>query len=205
MDTKEKMFAEYEYLVSVTVHKMFANPRLHAQSKGLDYDDLIQYGRYGLWDACKNWEQKQIGIFRNFAIRNIRWSLGKCIPREEFNPHLYKYNGTTARNAKDKRITVVSMSHKPFGDEDETTFYDIVSSDNMNGANELVHDQVLSELEYNNIFSCLKPHEKEMVHMKMHGLNNKEIGDYYGISRQAIGVKFKQMQKKINRHRGVIA
>jgi RNA polymerase sigma factor (sigma-70 family) len=198
MNEEELQFEEYEYLVAVTVHKMYANPRSYAKSKGLEFDDLMQYGRYGLLDACRTWEQKQLGTFKNFAIRNIRWSIMKSVPREDATPHLYKYNGTTTRNPKDQRVNVLSMSYQPFGEEDDSTLYDVIANNE-----ESIESQVLSELESNELFNILKPHEKEMVRMKMMNMNNAEIGKHYGISRQAINVKFKQMQGKINRHRGV--
>jgi RNA polymerase sigma factor (sigma-70 family) len=198
MNAEEKLFEEYEYLVSVTLHKMFANPSSYAKSKGLELDDLIQYGRYGLLDACRSWEQKQLGSFRNFAIRNIRWSISKSVPREDSTPHLYRYNGTTNRNPKDQRINVLSMSYQPFGEEDDSTLYDIIANND-----ESIESQVVSELENNELFNILKPHEKEMVQMKLKGMIEKEIATYYGVSRQCINMKFKQIQKKINKYRGV--
>jgi RNA polymerase sigma factor (sigma-70 family) len=201
MNAEELLFDEYHHLVKVTLNKMFHNPRSLAESKGLTYDDLLQYGRLGLLDACRSWEKKQLGSFRNFAIRNIKWSIGKYIPREQLNHSYYRYYQKD--DDKNKRITLLSMNHQPFGSDDETNLYDVISSDNINHFNESIESQVVSELENNELFNILKPHEKEMVQMKLKGMIEKEIATYYGVSRQCINMKFKQIQKKINKYRGV--
>lgn len=201
MDKEEQLFEEYHHLVKITLQKMFHNPRKLAQDKGLSYDDLLQYGRLGLMDACRTWEQKQLGTFRNYAIRNIKWSIGKYIPREQLNNSYYRYY--QKKDDGNKRITLLSMNHQPFGAEDETNLYDVISDDNINGVNESIESQVLSELESNELFNILKEHEKEMVRMKMQGMIEKEIATHYGISRQAINVKFKQIRNRIQKYRGV--
>jgi RNA polymerase sigma factor (sigma-70 family) len=198
---EEQLYKQYEYLIPITVSKMFPDVHKFGQSVGLERDDIIQYGRYGLLDGIRTHDENITKSLRNHCIRCIRWSIGKHIPRERLNQSYYRfYQKDDDRN---KKITLMSMSHKPFGDEDDTEYYDIISSDNINGMNESVEDKVISELETSEFYNILKPHEKEMVRMKMQGMIEKEIADQYGISRQAINIKFKQIRNKINKHRGV--
>jgi RNA polymerase sigma factor (sigma-70 family) len=192
----EELFEDHVHLAKVTVHRMFANPVKFAESKHLEIEDLYQYARLGLWDACKTWQDKPIGSFKGYAIRNMRWSIGKFIPREQLNQSYYRYY--QKKDDRNKSISLISMSHQPFGEEDDSTLYEVIANND-----ESVESQVVSELENNELFNILKPHEKEMVQMKLKGMIEKEIATYYGVSRQCINMKFKQIQKKINKYRGV--
>jgi DNA-directed RNA polymerase specialized sigma subunit len=132
MNAEEQLFEEYSYLIPITLHKMYDSPKNIAKSKHLEYDDLLQFGRYGLMNACRTWESKKLGTFRNFCIRNIKWEIGSHLVRQSINQSMYK--NTNAKRRKDNvKLTVLSMNNKPTQDAGEdTSFNDIISSISRN-------------------------------------------------------------------------
>jgi RNA polymerase sigma factor (sigma-70 family) len=203
MDAME-LYYENEYLVRNTLLKMYANARNFAHSNGLEFQDLEQFARIGLWKACATYtKEKETSKFRSFAIRNIRWFVLVSVRKYRTNDLVKKNKGYIDGN----KVYVLSMSQKPYADdEDETTFYDIVSSDNIYNFNiETVESKVQSDDEYINILNLLTDEEKELVNLKTNEyLSYAEIGQRYGCSKQWVGVKFKKIQSKINRYLNIV-
>jgi RNA polymerase sigma factor (sigma-70 family) len=206
MNAEELLFDEYKYLIPITLEKMFHNANKMAESRHLQKQDLIQAGRMGLLNAIRTWEDKRLGKFRNFAIRNIRWSISKSLDRESLHQSLYKL---TNNHKKDENvsITLISMNQKPFDDRDDhSDYFDIVSNDgiNINLKDLSVENKVISSMRVKSIWNILTEQEKEMVLLKMEeNLSYKEIGERFGVSKQRIGHLFIAMQNKVKRHMGV--
>lgn len=196
----EQTCREYEYLVPTTLLKMYGNPYAYAKNKHLDYDDLYQFGMIGLWEATQSYPKKQIGTFKNYAIRNIRWSIRKQIILEQRKFSYYK-STTSAYTSKNFEVTTHSMSEY-LGDDDKMTFYDTVSCDNITNFinDDSVEMKSLSKVEFDNIMKRLNDMEKEILHLKMEGYSYEQIGAKYGVSRGAIGLRVKTIKSKINRY-----
>jgi RNA polymerase sigma factor (sigma-70 family) len=197
MNAEELLFEEYEYLVKITVSKMFANPSKIAISRGLEKDDLLSFGRIGLLNACRTWEQKQLGIFRNYAIRNIKWAIHRGMDREGLvtSHYKWKFNKTKHEN---KQVTLLSLSNKPYKDSEETDdYYEIIATDNINNfGSDDIESEVFASMKLNSLLSKLNEKEKQMVKLKMMDYTHQEIAEVLGVSRQAIQQKFKRMLAK---------
>lgn len=200
----EELYEQWEYLAENTIQKMFTNPSNFAKSVNLEYQDLIQFARLGLWKGCNTYTtEKQTSKFRSFAIRNIRWKVYELVRKYGMNYLVRKNKGYVDEN----RVSIVSMNSKPYKDADDDISYDdIISCDNINtfSKNDAVESQVISDLETSAMYNILTDKEKELVLMKMNEyLSYEEIGQRFGVTKQCIGMRFKKIQKKINRHMGV--
>jgi RNA polymerase sigma factor (sigma-70 family) len=194
----EELFNKYEHYAKTTLHKVFHNPNAVAKNKHLSYDDLLQYARLGLWQACNSYtSDKQHLKFTSFAIRNIRWVLYRQLSKEGLKNLYYKSKDSTDDNI----VSLVSMSDSPtFNDsKDAKTYYETVSYDNINQFEDnFVESEIIANCGANEMLECLTESEKEMVLMKANEyLSYKEIGERLGVTKQAIGVKFKKIQNKI--------
>jgi RNA polymerase sigma factor (sigma-70 family) len=198
---EDLLMKEYEKYVVITLEKMIPDTKNFADSLHLGVDDLLQYGRLGLWKAIKTRDKMISNNFRSHVIRNIKWSLGRNISIQSMKESIYKDKYYKRNKLEHRKVDVVSMSNKPFGEHEieETTYYDIVGYDNINKfENDSIDNQAIDNIECIKIFSLLKDHEKRMVLMKLKGYKETEIAKCFGISRQAINTKFKNMQKRLN-------
>jgi RNA polymerase sigma factor (sigma-70 family) len=197
----EQLCQEYDYLVSITLHKMYGDPRKYAISKNLEYDDLMQFGRIGLFEATQTYPEKQLGTFRNFAIRNIRWYVRRSVIHDQSRASLYK-STTKPYTEINRVIPLLSMSHT-LDEESDTTFYDVMSCDNINQfpQDNLTETTVLSEVEFENMLRRLSVKEKEIAIMRMNGFSYQDIANVLNVTRQCIGLKMNKIKNKLNIYR----
>jgi RNA polymerase sigma factor (sigma-70 family) len=200
----DEVIAEYEYLIPITLQKLYGNPMKYAKSKNLEYSDLYQFAMIGIWKAAKSYPEKKLGTLRNYIIRNIKWNVQRSIFDYQLNTSIYKSNQPKYAN-KNYAVPLISMSFTPFEEKDRD-FYDIVSCDNITNfpTDYMVDSNLLSDEGYQGILGILTEREKEMVLMRLKDkLSYQEIADKYGVRRQAIGNRFRIMQEKVSRHLGV--
>lgn len=74
LKTPKELYEKYEYLVPITVGKNFPN-NSYRDSHMLDLDDIYQFGRIGLYEACQRYDANKGKSFRNFAIDSIIWKI----------------------------------------------------------------------------------------------------------------------------------
>ncbi|WP_186321320.1 sigma-70 family RNA polymerase sigma factor [Bacillus sp. FJAT-22090] len=88
MQTKtqaDKLYRENEKYIGQTIRRQFPLHEQFAATHGLDTDDLIQYGRIGLYRACRTFDPKKGKTMRNHAIQNIIWSIQDELPKDSLN------------------------------------------------------------------------------------------------------------------------
>jgi RNA polymerase sigma factor (sigma-70 family) len=200
--TIEELIEKWEYLVPITLQKIYGNPHKYATSLHLGYDDLYQFGMIGLWNGVKSWQENPIGKERSFMIRHIRWECGKRTDREKSKHQFYK---NTSKKYADRNfvVPITSMS-KAFDEENQTDFYDVISCDNITSFKEdnLIETKIFTDAEYDGMLSILNDTEKEMVLLRMkNDLGYKELGEIFGMTKQGIGMRFKKIQNKISQYR----
>jgi RNA polymerase sigma factor (sigma-70 family) len=196
--TEEQLYEKYEYLVVTTIHKKFKSPNKLAQSKGLDYDDLLQFGRMGLLKGIRTFDPNRYKMkFKNFLINNIRWSIMLGL-RDQSVTHRY-YKGKPATD--DNIVTMISMSTNPyFKLEDDDSFYDIIAQDNIFQFGSMFPDPettVISNYKVSKMFDKLTEKEQQIIHMRLNeDLTYQEIANRLGYTKQGIGMIFKKMHQK---------
>lgn len=195
--TPEQIYEKYHYLVDVTIQRMFANPDNYAKSRGLEYDDLIQFGRIGLWTGCESYCSVKFANVKlqNFLIRNIRWKVYRHLYMESVNYLRHKTKEVT----DDNKVTVLSMSNNPYSNLEDETFYDIVSQDNIDSFEQRFPSPetvTISNLTAIKMFEKLDKKEQNLVELRLTGLTYQDIAERLGVSKQYISSKFKDMANK---------
>lgn len=72
--TIDELYNSHEHLIKITIDKNYSSPsfrRLHC----ITTDDLNQYGRIGLYEACRTFDPKKNSSFRTYAINHINWMI----------------------------------------------------------------------------------------------------------------------------------
>jgi RNA polymerase sigma factor (sigma-70 family) len=203
MNVEEQLLEEYSYLIPITLRKLFGNVERFAQSKHLEKDDLMQYGRMGLLNSIRTFDSTKTKSLRNHCIRNIRWYVMREVERDQMVTTYYKYNHNANGN-ENKKFNTISMSSKPFRDSNEDqSFYDVVDSDNINGVDESVETKAVFSVELDKMLSVLKEKDKELFLLSLEGLDCEQIAKIYGVKRQGIHVKLQRIKKQLKRHMGV--
>ena len=195
----DELCEQYDHLVTITLDKMFDNPYKFAQSINLEYADLEQFGRLGVWEAVKTYEEKKLGTLRNFIIRHIKWSIGKQITREQTKGMYYKQMYNENYNDRNFKVPVISMSTKPYA-EDDTDYYDLIPCDNIFNRknNNLIETKVFEKEDFNNTLKVLNKRHRKIVLLRMNGYTLQEIGDHLGVTRQAVENQLKTIKKKLS-------
>ena len=81
----EKLYSEYEDLIVPTIYRQFPLHKEFIAVHGLEMDDLIQYGRIGLYRACKNFDDSKGKSMRSHAIDNIIWKINDELTKDSLN------------------------------------------------------------------------------------------------------------------------
>jgi RNA polymerase sigma factor (sigma-70 family) len=197
--TPEEIYSQYEHLAHATLHKTFRNPEKLAKSRHLQFDDMLQFCRLGLWQGCRSYcpeKHKSIKL-QNFLIKNIRWVLFRQLQIYGMNHLYYKSRESTEGNT----VALLSMSCNPYKNDDDDTFYDIVSQDNIfNFGGSMFPNPELTTLSNDKVsrmFSKLSEKEQQIIHMRLkEELTYQEIADRLGCTKQGIGMIFKRMYDK---------
>jgi RNA polymerase sigma factor (sigma-70 family) len=199
MTEEDLLMKEYEKYVKITLEKMIPDTKNFANSIHLGVDDLLQFGRLGLMKAIRTRDKMISDNLRSHVIRNINV--------EGMNTSTYKDKYYKRNKLEHKQFGVISMSNKPYGEHEieETTYYDIIGHDNINKfENESIDNEIIDKINSSKIWNLLKPHEKEMVKMKLQGYKEVEIAKLIGISRQATNKRFQKMQNRLKEQLGVV-
>lgn len=177
-----ELYNEHEKYIDITINKRFSSSSF-LSAHGLTKDDLKQYGRIGLFNACTTYDKSKGTSFRNYAIENIAYS----ILNESKNDSLGNIHKRT-----NELIDKTSMD-KIYKDElgGEYSLHDIVESE------ELGYEQTEIDEFLDCVSTVISKEVEEIIKMRMEGYTFQEIGDKFGVSRQAI-------QKKLKSHRNAI-
>lgn len=166
----EKLYFENEKYIEQTIQRQFPNHQTFIAAHGLSKDDLIQYGRIGLYRACKTYDSSKGYQMRSHAIRNIIWMINDELTKDSLN------------NVDNKSLILL----------DKNSLDLIVSSDN---GEELSLNDVIGEVEdgyveveakniLESIGSKLPEQLFRIVEMRYKGHTFKEIGNELGVTAQ---------------------
>lgn len=195
--TTEELFEKYQHLAVTSVHRTFKTPSAFAKSRGLEYDDLIQYAYLGLLKGIKTYcpiKHKNLN-YKNFLIRNIRWAIFRNLYMEGVNYLRFK----TKEATDDNTVSVMSMSVNPYGDIGNKTYYDVISHDNIDSYSTRFPDPekaTISKLTAERMYDKIAQKDKYLINERLKENTYQEIADKVGTSKQNIGMKMKTIQAK---------
>lgn len=185
--TPHKLFNEHKHLATATLYKMLGQPHNVARSKSLEYDDLLQYSRLGLWQACLKYD-KQNSSFQSFAINHMRWSIQNGLNR---NSNIFKINPNNTPDEKDV-FKIIDMDSSPHGDSgSDMLLSEMISSD------EDIEKKTLDKFIALDLLSDLSKREKEIILLKSKDNNDAEVAKLLGLSRQYVNRRVKNIHNKM--------
>lgn len=177
-EAKELFYSKYKPIIESKAKKFIK----YVESKGYDYNDLIQEGMIGLSKAIKDFSEQKDVQFITFA--NI------CIERQMFS---FLRNISTGRH----KVLNDSLSFdttNSFG----TPFIDILDDKNVNPETTFIETEEKNAL-YNDIKSILNEKELEIFDLRTNGFSYKEIANLLGITEKSVGKYIEKIKIKINK------
>lgn len=178
-EAKELFYKKYIPIIELKAKKFTK----FVESKGYDYNDLVQEGMIGLSKAIKDFSDQKDVQFTTFA--NL------CIERQMFS---FMRNISTGR-------------HKPLNESlsfDTTTntygkpLINILDDKNINPETTFIESEEKEDL-YNDIVSVLKDIEIEIFELRAKGFSYKEISSILNITEKSVGKHIERIKEKISK------
>jgi RNA polymerase sigma factor (sigma-70 family) len=186
----EELYFKYEYLATKTLYHMFNNPRNIAKKHKLDFEDLLQYARTGVWLAVTKYNPEKNCKFSSYAISYVRWHVQERLTRECC---IFKINAN--KHDWNNMYSVISMDDK--GDETHS-FHEMIPSDID------VEENVMGDIGEEIILKQLTDKQKEIIRMKEKGMSYRDIGKCMNCTGENVRYFFKQAQKRLENYSEVI-
>ena len=174
---KELIYKKYRPIIEMKASK-FKN---YVESRGYDYNDLIQEGMMGLTQAIRNYSDKKNTQFKSFANLCIDRQLVSFIRNIDREKHKVLNNSIsidTTFNSIGKPLIDVVLDNKNI--DPETTF---------------IKFEEQSEL-YGKIKEKLTSIENEVFDLRIQGFSYKEISELLGISEKSVSGRISRIRTK---------
>lgn len=166
----EKLYNQYEYLVSNTIRKNFSSD--FANLHGLEKDDLLQIGRIGLFKAAQEYDSTKGTEFQTHAINRIRYSvitLGKKYSLRSLNTQTYQL------------ANIVSIETPTKTDEgEEASLHDVLECDS-----EAYLDAEMG-VALNRLSGVLPKRTMSIIKLRLKGYSYSEISKVLGVSESTV-------------------
>lgn len=184
MRTKEEInqiYEDNEVLVYSTVQKRFdseAFRRVHMLSR----DEITQFGRMGLWNACRTYDESKGAAFQTYAIDSIIWSV---------LTESRRYSLCNTNNSSLELVNRVSMDDSLVSQPKGETLHDIIES----------REDGFSKFEDESFIQSVKDNISERLantlKLRMQGLTYEEIANDLGITKQAVESHLRRNRKNL--------
>lgn len=178
-DAKKLFYEKYKPIIEMKVKKYIS----YVESRGYDYNDLVQEGMIGLSRAITDYKSQKDVQFNTFA--NV------CIERQIFS---------FLRN-------IDSGKHKVLNDSisfDTTTntygksLDQILDDKNINPETSFVQNEETNDL-FDNILAELTDKESEVFKLRTQGFTYKEIASLLNISEKSVSKSIEKIKIKVSK------
>ena len=180
----EKLYQQYERFILPTIYKQYPLYKSFAATHGLELDDLIQYGRIGLYGACKSFDEAKGMSMRSHAIQRIIWMINDELTKDSLN------------NIDNKSLVLLDKNSLdlPVSSEngEELCLHDVIGEEE-NGYVEIEVEGIL-----NSLGNKLPDQLFKVVEMRYKGHTFKEIG-------AELGVSDKYCHALLNRNKSIVS
>ena len=166
-EAKELFYRKYKPIIEVKARKFVK----YVESKGYDYNDLIQEGMIGLSKAIKDFSEQKDVQFTTFA--NI------CIERQIFS---FMRNISAGRH----KILNDSLSFDTTTNSYGKPLINLLDDKNINPETTFIESEEKEDL-YNEIVSVLNEKEIEVFELRSKGFSYKEISSLLNITEKSVG------------------
>lgn len=177
-EAKELFYNKYKPIIEMKAKKL---SRV-AQSKGYDYNDLVQEGMIGLTNAINSFSDQKDVQFTTFA--NL------CIERQMAS---FIRNISAGRH-KILNDSVSFETTNSYG----SPLINLLDDKNVNPETSFIESEEKEDL-YNDIVSILKDVEVEIFELRAKGFSYKEIASLLNITEKSVGKHIERIKNKINK------
>ena len=178
-DAKELFYKKYKPIIELKAKKFTK----YVESKGYDYNDLIQEGMIGLSKAIKDFSEQKDVKFTTFA--NI------CIERQILS---FMRNISAGRH----KVLNESLSFDTTTNSYGMPLIDLLDDKNVNPETTFIESEEKESL-YNDIVSILNEKEIEVFDLRTKGFTYKEISGLLNITEKSVGKYIEKIKTKISK------
>lgn len=178
-EAKELFYSKYKPIIELKAKKFTK----YVQSKGYDYNDLVQEGMIGLSKAIKDYSEKKDVQFITFA--NI------CIERQMFS---FLRNISAGRH----KVLNESLSFDTTTNTYGKPLINLLDDKNINPETTFIESEEKESL-YNRIISILNETEIEIFELRAEGFSYKEIANLLNITEKSVGKHIEKIKNKISK------
>lgn len=178
-DAKELFYTKYKPIIELKAKKFVK----YAESKGYDYNDLVQEGMIGLSKAIKDFSDQKDVQFITFA--------NMCIERQIFS---FLRNISSGRH----KVLNDSLSFDTTTNSYGKPLINLLDDKNINPETTFIESEEKEDL-YNEIVSILNESEIEIFELRANGFSYKEIASLLNITEKSVGKHIERIKEKINK------
>jgi RNA polymerase sporulation-specific sigma factor len=178
-DAKELFYKKYKPIIELKAKKFTK----YVESKGYDYNDLIQEGMIGLSKAIKDFSEQKDVKFTTFA--NI------CIERQILS---FMRNISAGRH----KVLNESLSFDTTTNSYGLPLINLLDDKNVNPETTFIESEEKESL-YNDIVSILNEKEVEVFDLRTKGFSYKEISGLLNITEKSVGKYIEKIKTKISK------
>jgi len=178
-EAKDLFYKKYKPIIELKAKKFTK----YVESKGYDYNDLVQEGMIGLSKAIKDYSEQKDVQFTTFA--NL------CIERQMFS---FMRNISIGRH----KVLNDSLSFDTTTNSYGKPLINLLDDKNINPETTFIESEERENL-YNDIISVLKDVEVEIFELRANGFSYKEIASLLNITEKSVGKHIERIKDKISK------
>ena len=178
-EAKDLFYKKYKPIIELKARKFTK----YVESKGYDYNALVQEGMIGLSKAIKDYSEQKDVQFTTFA--NL------CIERQMFS---FMRNISAGRH----KVLNDSLSFDTTTNSYGKPLINLLDDKNINPETTFIESEEREDL-YNDIISVLKDVEVEIFELRANGFSYKEIASLLNITEKSVGKHIERIKDKISK------
>lgn len=178
-DAKQIFFDKYDNMIRIKALKY----KSFTESKGFDYNDLLQEGRLGLTQAMNDYkEQKNVKFqtFANLCIDRQIASFLRNIARDKHKILNESISLDSTTNTIGRPLTELILDDKNI--DPELSFIELEEKTEL----------------YKKIEDLLTPLEQDVFNLRVQGFTYKEISEFLDITSKAVDGAISRIKNKIS-------
>ena len=177
-DASNLLFDKYRPIILKIASYYFKE----AKKYGLEYDDLVQEGYFGLYSAIKNYNSKENAVFYTYAILCIRSKILNCL--RTYNADRY----LSLNNSISLYENVYSV--------DDSNLIDLIEDKNAILPLNILENYEL-EIQIKDFLYLLNFSQASVFELKLNGFRSYEISKLLDISKKEVSNILFRIRKKI--------
>lgn len=187
MQTIEELYESHEHLIDITINRNY-NSTAFQKLHGITTDDLRQYGRIGLFEACRTYDKYKSTSFQTYAINCINWRIkdeskvDSLRSLSNWTNETYDCDSLDTTLCSDANGEPINM-YEVIGQYEEG-YFNINEQEQLNFLINKIREQVSSRV-------------ADIIELRLQDYNVTEIADILNISHQGVSSVLKRHSNRI--------